>query len=112
MIMNFIKMLWIGASVLVLLVTLYGFDGKPSSDIEVLLGWYMLSLSFPSGLLISLIAVVLNDVLSITIVTSYFEIVLVWVGFYILGYLQWFKLLPYLITKLLTNLKNNKTGKR
>jgi hypothetical protein len=100
MIVKIIKALWIGAAVFVLFITLYGFDGKPNSDIETLLGWYMLALSFPSGLLVSLVFVVLYDGLSITVETSYLEVVLVWIGFFALGYLQWFKLLPYLIAKL------------
>jgi hypothetical protein len=32
--------------------------------------------------------------------TSYIALVLVWIGYFILGYLQWFKLAPYLIVKL------------
>ena len=100
MLMKIIKALWIGAAVFVLFVTLYGFDGKQNSDIEVLLGWYMLALSFPSGLLVPLVNMALYDGLSITVETSYLEIVLIWIGFFALGYLQWFKLLPYLIIKL------------
>jgi len=97
--MKIIKALWIGAAVIVLSTTLYGFDGKPNSDIEVLLGWCMLALSFPGGLLVPLVSVALYDGLSITIKTSYLEIVFVWIGFFALGYLQWFKLLPYLFEK-------------
>lgn len=100
MLMKIIKALWIGAAVFVLFVTLYGFDGKPNSDIAVLLGWYMLALSFPSGLLVPLVGVVLYDGLSITVETSYLAIVFTWIGFFAFGYLQWFKLLPYLIAKL------------
>ncbi len=99
MILKIIKALWIGATAFVLAVTLYAFDGKPNSDIGVFFAWYMLFLSFPGGLLVSLIHVALDEGLSITIETSYLSFVLDWLGFFALGYLQWFKLLPWLVEK-------------
>lgn len=100
MIMKIIKALWIGATVLVLLVTLYAFDGKPNSDIWIFLTWLMLVLSFPAALAVSLVHMGLGAVFSITIKTSYLSLALEWVGYFVLGYLQWFKLVPYLIVKL------------
>lgn len=99
MILKIIKALWIGATVFVLLVTLYAFDGKPNSDIGIFFAWCMLFLSFPSGLLVSLVYVAVYEGLSITIETSYLSLVLDWVGFFVLGYLQWFKLVPWLIAR-------------
>ena len=101
MIMKIIKTLWFGASIFVLCVTLYAFDGKPNSDIGIFFAWCMLFLSFPSGLLVSLVHMTLYDGFSVAVETSYLSLVLDWVGFLVLGYLQWFKLLPYLITTLL-----------
>jgi hypothetical protein len=103
MILKILKALWIGAAVFVFAVTLYAFDGKPNSDIGVFFAWYMLFLSFPSGLLVSLVHAALDEGLSITIETSYLSFVLDWVGFFALGYLQWFKLVPYFISKLRTD---------
>ncbi|OKY76113.1 MAG: hypothetical protein BM485_02365 [Desulfobulbaceae bacterium DB1] len=100
MIAKIIRALWIGATVFVLAVTLYAFDGKPDSDIGIFFAWCMLPLSFPGGLLVSLAHVALYDFFSVTIETSYLSFVLDWIGFLILGYLQWFKLVPYLISKL------------
>ena len=97
--MKIIKMLWIASALFVLFVTLYAFDGKPNSDIGILLAWSMLFLSFPAGLIISLIYVALYDFLSITLSTTYLNLVLDWTGCFVLGYLQWFKLLPFLIEK-------------
>lgn len=96
MLIKIAKALWIGAAVFLLFVTLYGFDGKPNSDIGIILAWYGLFLSFPAGLLVSLMHAVLYDGFSITVETSYLSLVLDWLGFFVLGYLQWFKLLPYL----------------
>ncbi len=109
MIMKVLKVLWIGATVFVLFVTLYAFDGNPGSDIGIFFAWYMLFLSSPSGLLVPLVHVALYEGLSISIETSYLSFVLDWVGFFALGYLQWFKLTPYLIAKLRA-LRKKKTG--
>lgn len=99
MIFKTVKILWIGIALFVLFVTLYGFDGKPNSDIGVIFAWAMLFLSFPVGLILPLIYVVLYDLLSISISTTYLSIMIDWTIIFVLGYLQWFKLLPYLIRK-------------
>jgi len=99
MIMKIIKALWIGGTVFVLFVTLYFFDSKPNSDIWIFLTWLMLILSFPAGLVVSLVHMALGVGLSITIKTSYLSLALEWGGYFVLGYLQWFKLIPWLIEK-------------
>lgn len=97
--MKIAKALWIVTSVAALLIAIFGFDGKPNSDIGVFLAWSMLALSFPSGLLVSLAHVVLYDGLSINIQTSYVSLSVDWLAWFLLGYVQWFKLLPYLTTR-------------
>ena len=109
MCMKILKALWIGTTVSVLAVTLYSFDGKPNSDIWIFLTWLMLTLSFPAALVVSLVHMVLGAGFSITIKTSYLSLALEWAGYFVLGYLQWFKLMPYLITKLRA-LRKKKTG--
>jgi hypothetical protein len=103
------KAAWAGVAVITLFLALYAFDGKSSSDIGVFLTWAMLVLAFPSSLLTSLlftvIAIILEKLSSPAIPTSYPTLVLTWLGFFVIGYLQWFKLLPYLIGKLLTRKK-------
>jgi len=100
MIMKIIKALWIGVTVFVLFVTLYAYDGKPFSDIWIFLTWLMLILSFPAGLVVSLVHFTLGAGFSITIKTSYLSLALEWTAYCLLGYLQWFKLAPYLFVKL------------
>ena len=92
--------LWIGVTAFVLLTTLYAFDGKPESDIGIFFAWYMLFLSFPVGMLVPLIHVGLDELFSIIVQQSYLSIALDWAGFVILGYLQWFILMPYLVATL------------
>ncbi len=87
-------------TVLILVVTLYGFDGKPNSDIAIISVWSMLILSFPSSLLycalVVLVATVKEKYFGSVISESYFTLILDWTGFFTLGYLQWFKLFPWL----------------
>jgi hypothetical protein len=99
-VLRIIKTLWVGAAIFVIAVTLYAFDGKPNSDIGIFFAWCMLILSFPGALLVSLVHVILFDRLSVTIETSYFSFLVDWTALVVLGYLQWFKLLPYVIGKL------------
>jgi hypothetical protein len=109
MVMKIIKALWIGATLFVLFVTLYAHDDKPFSDIWIFLTWLMLILSFPAGLVVSAAHYALGAGFSITLKTSYLSLALEWSAYFILGYLQWFKLVPYLIAKLRT-LRKKKTG--
>lgn len=98
--MKYIKALWIGVTILVLFVTLYAFDGESYSDIWILLTWLMLIFSFPAGLLISLVHMILGKMFAITITTSYFSLTLEWIAYFLLGYIQWFMFLPWLIGKI------------
>ena len=109
MVMKIIKALWIGATVFVLFVTLYAYDDKPFSDIWIFLTWFMLILSFPAGLVVSAVHYALAAGFLITIKTSYLSLALEWSAYFILGYFQWFKLVPDLIVKLRT-LRKKKTG--
>lgn len=94
-----VRATWIGIAVLMLLTTLFAFDGKPNSDAEVVLAWSMLLLSFPSGLLVPLCHVFLNDYLSVTVHVSYLSIAIDWLGLAGLGYVQWFVLVPWIWRK-------------
>lgn len=97
--MSVIKILWIVTTVGVLLVAgSFGDDMASNRGIFLVIG--MSLLAFPSGLLY---AVMLNTMLTLLyagnsyLATPYlFELFLFWMGFFVLGYLQWFKLLPSL----------------
>lgn len=95
-----VKTGWILIAILILLVSLYGFDGRPDSDIGVFLSWSMLAISFPCSLLYSAlmvgVAFVKENYFDSILYVSYFSLALDWTAFFLLGYLQWFKLVPYL----------------
>ena len=93
------KAAWIGIGVVALLVTLYGFDGKTNSDIWIVLTWSMLVLSFPASLIVSLVHMALGVGFAITIKTSYLSLAIEWAAYFVLGYWQWFVLLPWLWRK-------------
>ena len=99
MIVKIAQVLWIGAAVFTLTVTLYAFDGSTNSDIGIFFAWCMLVLSSPGGLLIPLVHVVLYDGFAILVETTYFSLVIDWVGFLVVGYMQWFMLSPWLWKK-------------
>ena len=113
MIMKTIKALWIGAAVFVLYVTIDGFYNTRDNDVWDVLAWLMLILSFPAGLVVSLVLWALGG-FSIIGKTSYLSLALAWAGYFVLGYIQWLKFTPYLIAKLraLKNQINSKKSKQ
>lgn len=95
-----ITVLWVGVALLVLFATLYFYDGRPFSDIWIFLTLMMLVLSFPAGLLISLGHSAAGTIFSTTIETTYVSLTIEWTVYFITGYLQWFRLAPYLFARM------------
>ena len=97
------RAIWTIIALALLVVCLYGFDGKPNSDIEILLAWSMLVLAFPISVLVALIltglSIVSERVFAAVIPTSYWWIIITWLCFFIAGYWQWFGLIPWLWRK-------------
>lgn len=98
-----VMLIWVLLSLAALGTTLYLFDGRPDSDVDTLLVYSMLLLSFPSGLLVvlgySALSFGLYSVFSIVVENSYVSLSLSWLAFFTLGYIQWFKLLPYFLER-------------
>jgi hypothetical protein len=103
------KLGWVGLCILILAVSLYLGDPGVKRDIDIFLVWSMLVLCFPSsGLIVLLFAgasYLLYQHFSIApsaerATTFYAYLFLTWLAFFVVGYIQWFKLLPYLIAKL------------
>ncbi len=102
--MKIIKVLWIALCIVVLCITLYFYDGKPNSDISDFLVWTMVLLTFPLGLVIGLligwISFLLYESTGVMSSVSYGMLFIAWLIFFIVGYLQWFKMIPLLIQKI------------
>ncbi len=99
----FVKWLWVACSVAVLIATVYLYDGRPNSDVDLLLAYGMLALSFPVSLLLSTVVGVVGylaySMYGYVMETSYSSIVVTWTCLFVAGYLQWFKLVPWFIAK-------------
>ena len=95
------KIAWTLACVIVLGVTLAKCDGTPNSDIGDFEAWTMLSLTFPTGLLVVAlfvgVAAVAEHSFRTAIPTSYTFLSAIWLAWFVLGYVQWFVLLPWAI---------------
>ncbi len=101
--MKLSRMLWLLASVAVLAITLYTYDPVTAKDADLILVYGMLVLAFPSGFLVAAFIALLAYVEEITGVpllnANYGRgaITLIWLGFVVVGYLQWFRLSPCLV---------------
>ena len=101
---KFIKYAWILLAITVFRLFLGSHLNNEDSwfAAEMSMSYGMLILSFPSGLLYFMLAGLIFDSIHFYTPASYF---LIWFGTFIVGYLQWFWLIPYLsrqkeITKL------------
>src|SRR4051812_47018019 len=94
--------LWAALAVLLLVLSLWYYDGTPNSDAELLLAYGMLALSFPSGLLVGGAFFVTFKACGLVAKTSYLSIVIIWCTLSALGYWQWFKFTPWVSRRLLS----------
>ena len=99
---------WLGACSFVLIITLAGYEPGPRADAGQFFILAMLALTFPAGLIpISIFAAV--SAVGQATGSAPLEVIPAWAGFTTLwlsllaaGYLQWFKVLPWLWRKLRT----------
>ena len=96
-----LKIAWMAAEVaLVGWAVWLQYQGRTEEQILV---FYALNvLSFPAGLLFYMVfsgCMLLFDSSSAGPAADYAFTILVWIGFFVAGYLQWFRLVPYLIRK-------------
>ncbi len=99
---NIALVVWIISCMGVLSITLWSYAPGPNSDIGVLFIWAMLALTFPVGLCVALLVSAFVEV-SNWIGSSFLDqipnttgFVILWLGFVAVGYLQWFRALPWL----------------
>lgn len=101
MFFRILKISWFLACLAVLLITVFFFDGTSGDDIEILYTWGIQLLSFPCGILLSLIIsgvfYLLNNLWGIIVSASMPYFLLTWAAYCLVGYIQWFWLIPKLI---------------
>lgn len=103
MLTKVLKMVWILCSVAVLVVTLVRYAPGPSNDIGIFLVYGMLFLAFPVSLLVAglfALTALLQDQLNVPLLdlfgSNYVGFTVMWLAFFVAGYLQWFVLVPWL----------------
>ena len=113
-----IRIMWVGASMMVLGFTIYGIDRSIDENelgklLALLLERSMLMLSFPMGYICTFISAVLLSLFNVEIeslndsayvaTVSYSRLISAfsayWVSFLVVGYLQWFVVVPHLVAK-------------
>jgi hypothetical protein len=97
---------WLVMCCAVLAFTLYAYAPGPRSDAGILFAGAMSALTFPSGLLVSGVIAMLATVndgdlpAPISDVPPWVGFTVLWLAFCAVGYLQWFRLIPWLWRKL------------
>jgi hypothetical protein len=106
MLAKVLKIVWVLCSVTVLVVTLVRYAPGPASDIGVFLVYGMLFLAFPVSLLVAglfTLLALLQEQLGVPLLdligSNYVGFSVVWLAFFVVGYFQWFVLLPWLWRK-------------
>ena len=98
-----VRWLWISLSLLLLFATVFLFDGSPKSDADVVLGYGLMVLSFPIGVLLAVLDGYLGraafSAFGLISTTTYASLTITWLVYTIIGYLQWFVLLPWMIRR-------------
>lgn len=102
MMIKFVKVLWVSVSLFVLYITLDSFSEMKDRNIYDVLTRLMYFLSFPASFIAAGVLWVIEKFFLITIAskTSYVLLVTIWGWYFILGYFQWFKIIPFLIKKI------------
>ncbi len=97
------RRVWIAVCVLLLLFILHELSDPENKDTQFVLGYGMLVLTFPSFFLVAYLLTFIyasGFVLSASAASApptRLEFFLTWLGFFAIGYFQWFVCIPYLL---------------
>ena len=103
---NLLRTMWIAVSIAVLIVTLNFYNSQTGNDADLFLIYGMLFLTFPLGFVVAVFFALLAYIETLTgislvnIAYGKLTITIFWACFFAVGYLQWFKLIPYIATKI------------
>lgn len=101
------KIVWIVLNFIALALSLYPYGTHYNQESGIILYYLMWPLSFPLGTILFpfLTALAIGmDYFSFSIpdFNTYWGHVILWLCFFALGYLQWFKIVPFLVVKVST----------
>jgi hypothetical protein len=95
-----IRAVWLSACGALLWFVLATWSPGPNSDAATLYYWGMLALTFPGGLLvIGLVTSLLVVLTHPPLIPDAAAFVVVWVGLVVVGYWQWFVLMPRVVRR-------------
>jgi hypothetical protein len=98
-----LRVVWLVLSVATLIYCQHAYDGTPNSDAEQVLIILMFILSFPASFIAGGIVVAAafgeERVMHSSMHVSRIEMLLVWFLFLVVGYIQWFILIPHAWSK-------------
>lgn len=95
-----IAVIWFGLCIAVLV---FGYEQIHIHDMPVAFIWFMLFLSVPAGILVSLLYALSVPYLSGLpgyVYIPFLDVLAFWIGCVLLGYLQWFVIIPGLWRKI------------
>lgn len=96
--------IWLLACAMIFLATIYLYDPQTGKDIVPVFLWAMIFLTFPSGILtasFSALLVMGADSEFLLPISSTVGLSALWFAFVLIGYVQWFFLIPWLWRKIL-----------
>jgi hypothetical protein len=88
---------WTVICVIVLAVSLMQCDLPQNRDNDIVVSWAMLVLGLPGSLLVAFLSTLLPN--GVFPSSHCWSIVIIWLVFFLGGYLQWFVLLPFVANK-------------
>lgn len=111
--MFILKFCWVSTSFIILIISLYFYDHTVNSDVEIFLSYSMFLLTFPSGFIVSggIAGVIYLTVSMLDNNFSGFEInrfylIMEWFILFLIGYIQWFIVIPVFYRKIIKNRPN------
>jgi hypothetical protein len=97
---RWVRYAWIACSLLVLVVALAYHDGKANSGADLVMALGMLTLSFPSGVILSWIVGVAGRLVfeqtGAFVSSGYLALSVSWLVLFGVGYWQWFVVIPWI----------------
>ncbi len=98
--MKIVKLLWFFLNLIVISIVLAAYFEVGDLGVWDVLVWIMHIISFPLGSIFTFLLSNMNAVSLVDKSNAALCFILVWLGYWILGYVQWFKLLPTLLAYL------------
>ena len=106
-----LKLAWLVIWTAALVATLWGLTYESQRDVDLVLTWFMIVLSFPSSIvgifIVSGLSYLWHEVFHVVAYEKSAGTIIAWLIFFLLGWLQWFVLTPWIVLKIRTRKHDN-----